>query len=352
MHLKNRIFIFYAIPLLMVLLGSVFFLPSQGLAKHTQSYGYHPSSALDQTNEAGVSAQDSDPAEKVVIYFFWGEGCPHCAIAKPVLLEMADQNPRIEFKDFEVYSSPVNQEILKQMAAAYGFEPRVVPTIMLADRHWEGFNDSVEAEIKTSLEACLTVGCTDLGADILAAFTTPETTAEASNPPIGSTPSPMVTEAPTPEKTETGTSPKSSLNLPLIGTIDLSGQSILVSTLLIAFVDGFNPCSIWVLTMLLSITLHTGSRKKILIVGLVFISVTALIYALFIAGLFTIFTVISFVGWIQVVVALVALFFGLINIKDYFWYKEGISFTIDDKSKPGLYKRIRRIMDAGDSLWV
>jgi hypothetical protein len=55
--------------------------------------------------------------------------------------------------------------------------------------------------------------------------------------------------------------------LPLIGAIDLSRQSLLVSTLLISFVDGFNPCSIWVLTMLLAITLHSGSRKKIIIVG-------------------------------------------------------------------------------------
>ena len=39
-------------------------------------------------------------------------------------------------------------------------------------------------------------------------------------------------------------------------------------------------------------------------------------------------------GWMQVVVALVALFFGLVNIKDYFWYKEGLSFTIADERNP------------------
>jgi hypothetical protein len=103
--------------------------------------------------------------------------------------------------------------------------------------------------------------------------------------------------------------------------------------------------------MLLAITLHTGSRKKVLIIGLIFLTVTAFVYALFIAGLFTIFTVVSFVGWIQVVVALVALFFALVNIKDYFWYKEGISFTVDDKHKPGIFQRIRKVMDAGDSFW-
>jgi len=112
-----------------------------------------------------------------------------------------------------------------------------------------------------------------------------------------------------------------------------------------------NPCSVWVLTMLLALTLHTGSRKKVLLIGLIFLTVTAGVYALFIAGLFTVFKIVSFVGWIQVLVALVALFFGLVNIKDYFWYQEGISFTIADEKKPGIFRRIRSIMDASQSIW-
>jgi len=116
-------------------------------------------------------------------------------------------------------------------------------------------------------------------------------------------------------------------------------------------VDGFNPCSLWVLSILMALTLHTGSRKKVLIIGLVFITVTAAIYVLFIAGLFTVLTFVSFLGWIQVMVALVALFFALVNIKDYFWYKEGLSFTIADEKKPGIFKRMRDVMNAGDSLW-
>jgi hypothetical protein len=72
---------------------------------------------------------------------------------------------------------------------------------------------------------------------------------------------------------------------------------------------------------------------------------------LFIAGLFTVFTFVSFLGWIQVLVALMALFFAVVNIKDYFWYKEGLSFTIADDKKSGIYKGIRNVMKAGDSLW-
>lgn len=306
-----------------------------------------------------ASNWDVDPEKIIYIYFFWGDGCPHCATAKPILQEIADENPQVVLKSFEIYYNEENRKIFMDMAAAYGFEPRVVPTIMLADRFWEGFYDQVEIEIRAAIKSCMTGNCTDLGAEVLKAYQIPEPTMTPTVQLIIPTPTMPVVETPVvyeePEVVVTPAleenKPSTTFSLPLIGKIDLSGQSNLLSTILIAFVDGFNPCSIWVLTMLLSITLHSGSRKKILIVGLVFISVTALIYALFIAGLFTVFTVISFGGWIRVVVALVALFFGLVNIKDYFWYKEGISFTIDDKSKPGLFRRMRRVMNAGDSMW-
>ena len=142
------------------------------------------------------------------------------------------------------------------------------------------------------------------------------------------------------------------LSIPLIGEVDLSTQSLALSTALIAFVDGFNPCSLWALSVLLALTIHSGSRKRVFLVGTVFLTVTSLIYMLFITGLFTMFTVVNFIGWIQVVAALAALFFAVVNIKDYFWYKKGISFTIADKNKPGIYAGMRRVMDAGDSMWA
>ena len=131
--------------------------------------------------------------------------------------------------------------------------------------------------------------------------------------------------------------------------VDLQKQSLAIATALIGFVDGVNPCSIWALTMLLAITLHTGSRKKVMIIGLVFITVTAAVYGLFIVGIFSALTLLNSMGWIQAVVSLVALFFAIVNIKDYFWYKEGISFTIADDKKPGLFQKMRRVVDASDS---
>lgn len=279
----------------------------------------------------------------VNVYIFEGEGCPYCAKAMAFLEGLAAEDARIVLHDFEVYHNQENRAYFFAFGEAFGFEPQYVPTIFIGDQYWVGFSDTIQAEMTRKIEKCLDSPCADYGKDIL-----PESMFQEGAPEIETLPPDEAT--PTEESAETGSN-QFSITLPIIGTINLADRSLLLSTLLIAFVDGFNPCSIWVLSMLLAITLNARSRKKVLIVGFVFISVTAFIYALFIGGLFTVFTFVGYVGWIQLIIALVAIFFAVVNIKDYFWYQEGISFTISDKKKPGIYKGIRRIMNAEENIW-
>ena len=132
--------------------------------------------------------------------------------------------------------------------------------------------------------------------------------------------------------------------LPLIGEINVGDMPLIVSTVLIASADGLNPCSIWVLLFLLGIIIHTKSRKKIALVGGVFLLVTASIYGLFIAGVFSILDFMEHTTWIIYLVVAIALIFGIVNVKDYFWYKKGVSFTISDKYKPRIFKQVRELM--------
>lgn len=281
---------------------------------------------------------------QTIIYFFWGDGCPHCEEAKPFLAQLEQRYPSVEVRAYEVWYNEANREPLMRMAAKFGFEASAVPTIFIGDRYWVGYaRDPIGQEIEAYVAACVLSGCPDAGAGVFALTPEPAATATPAGEPAASTgaAAPAADEPPVRSST---------LTLPLIGSVDLATQSLALSTALIAFVDGFNPCSLWVLSVLLALTLHTGSRKKVLIIGLVFLTVTSLVYVLFIAGLFTMFTIVSFTGWIRVVVALFALFFAAVNIKDYFWYKEGLSFTIADEKKPGLYRSMRRVLNAGESM--
>ena len=297
-----------------------------------------------------ANAQDANE-NQVNIYFFWGDGCPHCAKEKEFLADLASRIPSINIIDFEVYRSAENQQILMDFGKALGFEPYAVPMTVIGDQYWVGYTDALGAEIEAAARALQEdPDHTDIGQQILVTPSSPdylnvpgtsenpegtevpENSAPAENPGDEANPG---TEIEEPQNTNR------IVTLPIIGEIDLGQQSLAVSTAIIGFVDGFNPCSLWVLSVLLAITLHSGSRKKILAVGITFLLVTTIIYSLFITGVFTLLSYVGYLKWIQLLVALIALVFGLVNIKDYFWYKQGVSFTISDKKKPKLYENMR-----------
>jgi thiol-disulfide isomerase/thioredoxin len=277
---------------------------------------------------AGMAQGLGQPGGSAAIYLFWGDGCPHCEQAMRVLEELVKRHPGSELRAYEVWYDESNAKLFARIAAAHGFAPSGVPTIMIGKRYWVGFSQSLTPLIESVLVACLNVGCPDAGAGVI-------------RPAGGSAAS---------AEPRSAVEGREIIELPYIGAVDLTTQSLWVSTALISLVDGFNPCSLWVLSILVALSLHTGSRKTVLFIGLIFITVTAAVYALFIAGLFTVLSIADFIA-IRVVVALIALSFGAVNIKDYFFYQRGLSFTIDDTSKPALYRGMRRVLDASGSRW-
>lgn len=287
--------------------------------------------ALGAKSASAQAVPTPSPPGQVILYYFWGDGCPHCAAAKPVLEQLGQRYPGLQVRAYEVWNSEANRDLFARLAGAYGFEARSVPTFFLGNQHWVGFSEQTGPALERAVAACARAGCPDAGAGILS-LDSPQTFIG----PVMPSPS-VASDAP------------AVLTLPVLGTVNLENQSLTVSTILIALVDGFNPCSMWALMTLLAITLHTGSRRKVAVIGLVYITVTAGIYALFIAGMFTLFSVAHFAAWLQLIVAATAAVFGLLNIKDYFFYKQGPSLTISDAQKPDLIRRMRGLLDASQS---
>ena len=49
--------------------------------------------------------------EHVNVYFFWGEGCPHCGDEEPFLEKLETKYPEVEVHSFEIWNSKENLEI-------------------------------------------------------------------------------------------------------------------------------------------------------------------------------------------------------------------------------------------------
>jgi hypothetical protein len=225
---------------------------------------------------------------------------------------------------------------MEAMAAAFGRPVTGVPMTFIGDEVWVGYTDAYGRQMRDAVARYEGYAAPDpvdrVAPDLRERFVP--------------TPAPAPAAAPPPS----GSSGATTIDVPLLGAIDVGSRALWFSTALIALVDGFNPCSLWVLALLLAVVINTKSRRRVLLVGLTFLLVTSAVYGLFIAGLFSIFSYVSFLGWIRVLVAGIALAFALVNLKDYFAYKQGFSLTIDDAQKPGIYKGIRGVMSARASL--
>jgi len=119
-----------------------------------------------------------------------------------------------------------------------------------------------------------------------------------------------------------------------------------VFTFLIALVDGFNPCNLFILTLLLTLLVSAShSRKRIYLIGYTFVAVVFVIYFLFMAAWLNIFKYIGFIDPLRIAIALVALIAGAINCKEYFWFRKGVTLMIQEQHKRPLRMKIEALKD-------
>lgn len=136
------------------------------------------------------------------------------------------------------------------------------------------------------------------------------------------------------------------IEVPLFGRLSASKLGMPLFTLAIGLVDGFNPCAMWVLLFLLSILVNLKDRRRILAIAGTFVVVSGLAYFAFMAAWLNVFVLIGYLRPIQIVLALMAIVIGTIHTKDFFAFKRGLSLSIPESAKPGIYARVRSIVTA------
>jgi len=96
-------------------------------------------------------------------------------------------------------------------------------------------------------------------------------------------------------------------DLPVFGQVDLTTLSLPMLSLLLGFLDGFNPCAMWVLITLLTLLIATNDMKKIWVIGGTFLFVSGAVYYFFIAAWLNAFLLVGFNVWVQKVIGLIAI---------------------------------------------
>ncbi|MBU0458910.1 hypothetical protein KJ652_04635 [Patescibacteria group bacterium] len=96
-------------------------------------------------------------------------------------------------------------------------------------------------------------------------------------------------------------------DLPIFGKVDLTLLSLPVLSILLGFLDGFNPCAMWVLITLLTLLISTNDMKKVWAIGGTFLFVSGAVYYMFIVAWLNAFLLVGFNLWVQKVIGIVAI---------------------------------------------
>ena len=251
----------------------------------------------------------------VTVYFFWSLTCPHCKRAIPFLTQLQSAYDWLQVLSLELTEHPDNIQRYIKMATALGQEARSVPAFLFCEEMLVGY--ATAATTGKVLEHKL-VDChqrLQQGAAV-----TPSQTASRPTMP--------------------------SLVIPGIGQIDPSTLSLPVMTVIIAGLDAFNPCAFFVLFFLLSLLVHAHNRRRMLLIGGTFVLCSGGMYFIFMAAWLNLFLLMGHVRGMTLGAGAVACIMALLNIKDYFWFQRGVSLSIPEQAKPGLFKRMRGLVHA------
>lgn len=242
--------------------------------------------------------------EQIDLTVFWREGCPHCKAEFEFLDGLEGRFPSLKVKAYEVGNNPDNARIFKEFMEKSGQSRAGVPTTIIGNAVFIGFSENVAHQIEQHVRL-LSQGLMDG------------------------------------QQHQDNT-----FWIPLMGQVSPDDFSLPVLTLIIAGADSINPCALFVLLFLLTLLVHIKSRTRMAIVGGTFVFFSALVYFMFMAAWFTLFTVLEEISVITPVAGSVAIIIGAINIKDFFVFKRGVSLTLSDDASSKLINRMRGLLNA------
>jgi hypothetical protein len=137
------------------------------------------------------------------------------------------------------------------------------------------------------------------------------------------------------------------VEIPVLGVrLTVQQLGLPVFTFVLGLLDGFNPCSMWVLILMLSMLASLKDRLRMFIIAGAFVAVEGIAYFAFMAAWLNLFLFVGLSRISEVILGAIACVAGAINLKDFWAFGRGISLSIPQAAKPNVYARIRHILQA------
>jgi thiol-disulfide isomerase/thioredoxin len=244
-----------------------------------------------------------------VIHFFYLPTCPHCAEQKPIIENLIQEMPDVNFIYHDASSSEGSALFYKMSTEAGLDTSRLgVPTLFVGKHPLVGVHS--KEQIKEAIEECKET-CSTNGANI------------------------------TSQEMKTGFT---DFELPFLGRTDLTKWSIPTLAIVLGLIDGFNPCAMWVLVYLIGLLIGVADKRKIWLIVGSFLFASGALYFLFMTAWLNIFLLVGYIKILTLIIGLVALGGGIISLKDYFTKKALTCEVGDEKSHEKTMSKIQDII--------
>lgn len=257
--------------------------------------------------------------EKVInIHLFYGNGCPHCAAEEEFLSDYLKDRTDVKLYKYEVWYDSNNQELLSKVQKEMGTTNKNgVPFTVIGKKTIVGYADGVtDEQIKDAINYYLNNDYRDYAGEITGKVKKTEVKEDTIKDE-------SKTEDKTENKIEKADDTKDSdqtdenVTVPVLGKINAKKVSLPILAVVLGFVDGFNPCAMWILIFLITMLFNMKDRKKMWILGLTFILTSGIVYLMFMLAWLNLATFISKIAFIRLLIAVIALVVGLINVYKY-----------------------------------
>lgn len=245
---------------------------------------------------------------KINIYLFYSYTCPHCHDEIEYLKELEKKyEHKINIYKYEVLKNKDNAVLMKTTKNLFDVSSTGVPFTVIGKEYILGFSETTKDQIEYILDNYLK---------------------EENN-----------IKNETQERT-----------IPILGKIDVKKTSLTLVGIILGFIDGFNPCAMWILLLLINMTLSINDRKKMITIGLTFIITSGIIYFLSMLGISVILDL-TMVTIVRDLIALVAIILGIYNLYIYIKTRKDTGCHVVDKEKrKGIIKKINDILSKKSSL--
>ena len=209
-------------------------------------------------------------ADEATIEAFVRDGCPHCAKAEEFLARLQQEQPSLKIVVRDVQKEPAALDRLKELARTQGAGAARVPAVYVGGQLIIGYSEEASTDklIRSALAGRAASAAARGGRDLRRrrqSCVSAERGARSAAPP-------------------------ESFEVSLFGrTLTLDDVGLPAFTLAMGLLDGFNPCSMWVLLLMISLLAPMNNRRRMLAIAGTFVLIKGIAYFLFMAAWLNLF---------------------------------------------------------------